>query len=684
MYLTTRSTTGCYTCKRRYDTIVLCAQICDVYAQERKKKCDETHPKCQRCFNSGIECAGYAPLDSPDDKGLMRRTKLGPDVIKSNTRSAQSKARAPGAPRQPRDGPGVSLPRPNMDKGNILDDRLDFSTLSGDGGFSDVLGNTLFPNESYEPFPDFFAYPSPPLLMTQLPTIQGIDQLCPSPPFYIDQSLLSSDSSSVASSSDLVRRPSTGSSVRSSGTPLFLTPNQYQLAIGLTRPADDLHDPGLSYSVETSPSSLYGPTWPAGSFTNEDDESDTEEDDPESVERLMCADLIPDANTPNNALPFVLQSYARWMNFTIFDPSKVVNLMRDVIIAQFSSSEESRTRIILLSNVVGSLSKSSLLDSRGLSLIALLRTEAHRSIDQFNAAKQSPEREKDMQNASKSLELMMDVLVIKRFSSPLKTVIGLMQAAAPVFRRACPEPPERLVNLSQILLGASPHLRHFAVTDVMISFTLARPLFFRYDVNYTPEICNQLMQGSCGMQWLYGIPDQFIIILAWISTLYEDYGSSVIPEQVAEIEREIDSVRITPGQSTDPILTVWRLAVQECWRQTVLIYLYVTLCGARADDPRVMKAVKSFVGLVDGVKAGRNPDSFLFFPIMFSGAFAYRKRDRDLIRKRMAGLQECTNPGTAGYECLTGLANVWARTDAERRPAEWSDMRIACYRVAGV
>jgi hypothetical protein len=151
----------------------------------------------------------------------------------------------------------------------------------------------------------------------------------------------------------------------------------------------------------------------------------------------------------------------------------------------------------------------------------------------------------------------------------------LMNAAAPVFRRACPEPPERLVHLPSILLSADPHLRHFAVTDVMIGFTLARPMFFRYDVSYTPEICSQLMEGTCGLQWLYGIPDLFIIILAWISALHEDFGSDINPKYVAQIEHEVAHVGITPSPSADPILTVWRLTVQECWRQTVYIYLYV-------------------------------------------------------------------------------------------------------------
>ncbi|CAE6438855.1 unnamed protein product [Rhizoctonia solani] len=58
--VTNRSTTGCYTCKRR------------------KKKCDERQPTCFRCEKAGKECEGYASLENPDSRGLMRRTRLAP------------------------------------------------------------------------------------------------------------------------------------------------------------------------------------------------------------------------------------------------------------------------------------------------------------------------------------------------------------------------------------------------------------------------------------------------------------------------------------------------------------------------------------------------------------------------------------------------------------------------------
>jgi hypothetical protein len=167
------------------------------------------------------------------------------------------------------------------------------------------------------------------------------------------------------------------------------------------------------------------------------------------------------------------------------------------------------------------------------------------------------------------------MLVIKRYASPLFTAIQLLNVAAPVFRRACTEPSDRLINLPRLLLSAELNLRHFAATDVMLNFTLARPMYFRYDVSCTPEIRKQLIEGASGLQWLYGVPDQVMILLAWISGLYEDSGSSVDPKFVAQIEYEVKNMSIMPNPPADPALTVRRLVVHECWRQTLYIFLYV-------------------------------------------------------------------------------------------------------------
>lgn len=595
--------------------------------------------------------------------------------------------------------PGSRNPRSNVD--SSPNNQLELAVLPGRiSAYLDTISSSVSdPNAPLQPitsneFPadSQFIDPLPvdqfPLVNRQPPNAASTSNAASSSTSSSGRSI-STRSSSSRSSSDLSRRYS--SNIRPTRPSVFLTSGQaslFQALFSLTQPDDSLPAPGLPHSDKLPSEISYGPSWPSpnlGSQIRDEEPAANDADDPEFVKQVICRAPTPDANVRSNALPFVLQSYARWVNFTVFDPLRVIHLIRENLIAQFAASEASRSRVILIANVIGTLGKSPELNARGLSIVAYLRTEAHQAITRFHSGESGGQREQEMREAAKTLDHMIEMILIQRFTSPLATVQKLMEDAAPVFRKACFEPPEQLVSLPNILLEPGLNLRNFAATDVIMSVTTGRPMLFKYDVTYTPEMSDQMMNGAFGLQWLHGVPDQFIILLASINSLYEDFGSSVDPEFISQIEDQIRDVKITPPTpSADPIFTVWRLVVQECWRQTVYIYLYMVLCEARADDPRVLRAVRAFTRLMDGVKPGRNPDAFLFIPIMIAGASVYHDWDRNIIRRRMLGLRECTNPGTCGHECLSILVDVWERTEAENRPAVRSDVRLAYIKVAGV
>ncbi|CAE6381221.1 unnamed protein product [Rhizoctonia solani] len=413
---------------------------------------------------------------------------------------------------------------------------------------------------------------------------------------------------------------------------------------------------------------VYGPAWPPSPATSSDEDKETilgDEEDPESLKivQVMCTAPVPDANSPSNALPFVLQCYARWVNFVVFDPLRVIGAMKDGVINQFSNSEAARSRIILVANILGVLGKSPGDNPRTKSIVETLTTEAHIVIKRFQGQTPDPDHVVDMFKASKALDLMMEMILIKRFASPLATVLTLMEVAAPVFRRACPESPEQLVNLPNILLSGNVNLQNFVVIDILLSVTMARPMLFKYDTTYTPDTFHRLMSGECGFEWLYGIPDQFIVLFAWINSLAEDYGPNVDPQYITRIEDHIREAKTKSSgtPSSDAVL-----------------------CGACADDPRVMKCMRSFIRLVDGVEPGRNPDFFLFIPIITIGAFVQNEEDRSLIRERLLGLRECSIPGVAGNVCLRALAHVWEQADVGQRAPGWGDLTAAYYSLIHV
>ncbi|KAJ1301198.1 hypothetical protein OPQ81_003609 [Rhizoctonia solani] len=626
--VTTRSTTGCFTCKRR------------------KKKCDERQPTCFRCEKAGKECEGYASLENPDSRGLMRRTKLAPSHA---TGKASGSSRAPENRSASSSSPNATSVPP-----------------------APLLSSQEYPYAPSEPRSN--AWDDDRLIALRFIDQQRLSSYeSPSPP----------SSSSSFDPAQYYPPPLPPARVHPypPQTSLFLIPRE-------ANRSHTLYEPPQS----KRPSVVYGPAWPPPSPTTSSDEGDksplTEDEDPEGVKiaNVMCTVPVLDSNTPDNALPFVLQCYARWVNFVVFDPLRVVDAMKDSVIQQFSTSEATRSRIILVANILGALGKSPSNTARNTSIVEALTTEAHRVIKRFQDAAPNTRREIDMYNASRALDLMMEMILIKRFASPLATVLTLMEIAAPVFRRACPDPPHQLVNLPNVLLSRNINLQNFVVIDILLSVTMARPMLFKYDTTYTPDTYRRMMDGECGFEWLYGIPDQFIVLLAWINSLAEDYGSNVDPRHVARIEEEIRDAktRTSNNPASDPVRTIRRAAVQECWRQTMYAYLYLALCGVRADDPRVKKSTKAFVRLVNGVEAGRNPDVFLFIPIITIGGFLQKEEDREMIRRRLLGLRECSIPGVAGNVCLRVLIEVWKQSDLTQQAPKWSDLTAAYYRTIHV
>ncbi|KAH7334756.1 hypothetical protein B0J17DRAFT_89162 [Rhizoctonia solani] len=268
---------------------------------------------------------------------------------------------------------------------------------------------------------------------------------------------------------------------------------------------------------------------------------------------------------------------------------------------------------------------------------------------------------------------------------PLSNILSLMQLGAPVFRRACPGAREELVHLPSLLLQNNLSLRYYSTFDILMSVITNRPMFFRYNVSFTPELPESKMhiQDYLGMQWFYGVPDRLIVTLARMNALREDYGDCVDPAIIRELELEIGSFRPILGKLDEPMLAVSKLVVQECWRQAALIYLYMGLCGANSLDTRVRLAQERFMELFRGVRPGRNPDVFLILPMIMLGVATHSAEEQGLIRQRMLSQPECSRYPTSGNDILKILNEIWTRPNF-LEPVGWYDLRLACLRVTGM
>ncbi|KDN34454.1 hypothetical protein RSAG8_12458, partial [Rhizoctonia solani AG-8 WAC10335] len=412
------------------------------------------------------------------------------------------------------------------------------------------------------------------------------------------------------------------------------------------------------------------------------DEDD--DNDPEGVRFLLCSAPNLDKNAKANTLPFVLHCYSQWALARVFEPLRLVHTMREQVVAQFSS-ETTRTRTILIANVMEMFAKNLTIDGTRKSILDHLALDIQQSGSCFLATPPSFVPGSDRQNAMRMLDSMLEIFSLQITTQSTDSCLQSLDYAAPVFRRACSEPPGQPVNLAKIVLQSNLNLRHFATLDIIQSVTTGLPTHIQYEVPFSLELCERIyqVQDTMGLQWLHGVPDQFVLLFAWINCLCETPGASSNIELIAWIETNLPQIRIAVGESGEPLLRIGRMVVQECWRFTVLIYLYMVLCRADAYDPRVIRAQKGFMRLVRAVKPRRNPDAYLFTPILIAGVATTEERDQDTLRQRILGVHECAVPGTVGNDVMLELGDLWARTRDEGRPAVWSDLRIACFRVTG-
>ncbi|CAE6504858.1 unnamed protein product [Rhizoctonia solani] len=638
-----RSITGCYTCKTK------------------RKKCDETKPECLRCTRNEAECNyEYIP---PTGKSKRQRTRQAP-------RATSDQEKKPGE-RQ------LSLTQIS----EHTNDPEAHNSLGGlfGGPFDLSSGFPVSLDLNWESLLQYSSSPSASIPPRDTLNIQ----------------VFPSQSTHMVS--------------QQSSTPGNLTPAQASLfnalfSLGATSPHPSTSFPPhfepnycephtSGYNLNGSPRSVSRelvlnpyfrpPQRISASISHNEFEQD--EGDLEDVQKILCP-LGLDRNVGSNTLPFILQSYAQWISLVVFDPPKMVHQTKEMLVYQFEESLISRFRLLLIARLMRMLLRSRTLEGAVKRTLGLLRGEVYRNVAAYQAREWAT-GEAERERASTALDNTLELISLQLAITPLSSTLQLLKATASVFLAACPAPHPP--HLSTILLEPGINLRHFAAMDVASSVVTGIPLLCRYHVPWSLDLCDKIIKKreDQGLQWLLGIPDQFTLLFGYLGGLKEDAdaaGTTVDPRIIEQVEEDLKNIPIIMCESKDPALAIGRMVVQECWRQAMSIYLYMALCGAHALDPRVEKAQKGFMGLVNGVKPGRNPDGFLIIPMMVAGVATTKLSHRQTMSSRILALSECALSNTAGNDSLRMIQDIWARTESEGRSARWEDLREACRRVTGI
>ncbi|KAF8758447.1 hypothetical protein RHS01_02260 [Rhizoctonia solani] len=365
-----------------------------------------------------------------------------------------------------------------------------------------------------------------------------------------------------------------------------------------------------------------------------------------------------DKNVKDNTLPFVLQCYSQRANSKIFEPDKVIHGMRDQVIERFST-EDWRTRTILIANVMIDFTRNFKLDDNRAAILDHLDFEIRKKSHAFMSTPPSLVPVINKLNATTMMDGMLEqkILGLQIQTRPFAVGLRLLDDIAPVFRRTCPEGPGNPINLVNILVDPNFNLRHFAASDIMVSVTTGQPTYFQYEVAFSLEICERMyeMRHESGLQSFYGIPNEFILLFAWINSMCEKPGASENLGLITCIDDNVSKIKVVDDQSSDPLLRIGRMAVQECWRFAIVVYLYM--------NETAIFSGKDFTAFGNG-RTGNHCERYC--------VKAGRYLDKD--ERRGAA---CSDPNMAGTRSVMVHGG---QTDVDDVFRQYQEHRIAIYR----
>ncbi|KDN38486.1 hypothetical protein RSAG8_09471, partial [Rhizoctonia solani AG-8 WAC10335] len=181
------------------------------------------------------------------------------------------------------------------------------------------------------------------------------------------------------------------------------------------------------------------------------------------------------------------------------------------------------------------------------------------------------------------------------------------------------------------------------------------------------------------LEWVYGCPLPFVVLLAKINaTRSTSTSPNPCDRQQAEVHLKQWSSKSTYVDN-DSRIAVERFAIQESWRQSMYIYLYMGMCVADSADSRVEASVRQVVRLSSTIEDTSPLGLHLFIPCLIAGAAARAERHRAALRTRIHASREAKSWILRGADFVPVLDHLWHGVASQGRPVKWEDyVRSRC------
>ncbi|KAF8686354.1 hypothetical protein RHS04_00148 [Rhizoctonia solani] len=225
------------------------------------------------------------------------------------------------------------------------------------------------------------------------------------------------------------------------------------------------------------------------------------------------------------------------------------------------------------------------------------------------------------------------------------------------------------IPLSNLLCSEAHEAAYFALVDCVYAMASGLPQQLNYDTTM-----HQRPSAASLYQWIHGCPTEFQLILADINACRDRFP-------MARDKKEIENWLLTwqPHPSdyifAESWMTVTWYAVQESWRLSLLVYLYLAVCGVSSNDQRIQLYIRQITQVVGAVKKRGSSGKHICFFIQYLmvGICARNETHRKIARDKLLAPSESKLWLIRTADFVPVLDHLWHGTAANGNPIKWSD-----------
>ncbi|KAF8713097.1 hypothetical protein RHS03_00703, partial [Rhizoctonia solani] len=227
-----------------------------------------------------------------------------------------------------------------------------------------------------------------------------------------------------------------------------------------------------------------------------------------------------------------------------------------------------------------------------------------------------------------------------------------------------------LASVAHVLASSRHGTAHFMLMDIMGSMIYGLPQLAAYDTN------TELFHAEPHpVEWINCFPGEFQILLAKINACRDQEEAG---KGWQSVEQRLLSWTPRPQfqpQGLESWKSVTWLAVQETWRQTLLMYLYLAVCGVPTDDPRIQSALRQLFQLMRVIRRQDPPvaNVHFFAQCLIAGICSLTEIRRKLVRERLSCAAETRFWMFRGPEIVPVLEHLWLGAALGGGAVTWND-----------